>query len=813
MLELRQTIRRLSQSLGFTSTVILTLALGIGGTAAIFSVVNGILIKPLPYPESERLVALKLRSREGRNIDASTAIYLTYKDNNRTFDSVALYMSLTSSITGGGDPEQVQTLSATYEFLPTLGVKPFLGRTFSEADGSPGNPKTVVLSHGYWQRHFGGAEDALGKTLLVDGEPYFVIGVLPQAFRPPLGAQPAILVPMQIDRARVAIGAFGALGVARLKEGATLEEASADVARMLPIAIDTYPPVGVGRESFVNYYSPNLQTLKDVVVGDLNQVLWVLMGTLGILLLIACANVANLQLVRTETRGHELAIRAALGAGWLALARSLFLESALLGLSGGAAGLALARLALPLLLSVSAAQLPAVLEVTIDRTVVLFTLTVSLASGFLFGLIPVVKHAAPRVATALGGGGLWRTTSRERLRARSSLLVVQVALALTLLVASGLMIRTFQALRHVEPGFTAPEQIQVVAISIPERVVPDYDAALRMHNDIQDRLSEIAGVQSVGFVTMGLPLGGGATGAFFIEDHPVPDDAVPPQRAWRITSPSFFETLGTPLVAGRTFDWRDQYDARPVAIVSASMARTAWGSPDAALGKRIRMNPIFPWLEIVGVVGDIHHDGLDKPAPDSVYLALNDQIARINGLGRFVSFVIRSERVGTAGFIDDIQAAVWSVNGNLPLIGVQTLGDLYQRSIARTSLTLVLLGITGAMALLLGLVGIYGVVSYTLSQRTREIGIRMALGARNAQLKGMLVKQVLLLALLGVALGLGGAAALTRLMKSLLFGVAALDPVTYAVMAAVLLATATLAGWLPARRVTRIEPMRALREE
>jgi hypothetical protein len=278
-------------------------------------------------------------------------------------------------------------------------------------------------------------------------------------------------------------------------------------------------------------------------------------------------------------------------------------------------------------------------------------------------------------------------------------------------------------------------------------------------------------------------------------------------------SPNFFETLGTPLVAGRTLEWRDHYDARPVAMLSEAMARTEWGSPDAALGKRIRMNSIFPWLEIVGVLGDIHHNGLDQPAPDAVYLALNDEIARINGLGRFVSFVIRSERVGTAGFLEDIQAAVWSVNGDLPLAAVQTMGDLYERSMARTSLALVLLAITGAMALLLGLVGIYGVVSYTLSQRTREVGIRKALGAQNAQLKRMLMRQVLLLVVVGVAFGLGGAAALTRLMESLLFGVAALDPITYLLVPTVLLATATLTSCLPARRVTRIEPMRALREE
>jgi predicted permease len=371
--------------------VILTLALGIFGTAAVFSVVNGILIRPLPFSESERLIALKLQSRGGQSaIDASAAIYLTYRDNSQTFDSVALYSPRTNSITGSGEPEQVQSLAVTHEFLSTLGVVPVLGRAFSAADDLQGNPKTVVLSHGYWQRHFGGGEDALGKTLIVDGEPHAVIGVLPQGFRSPLGSvQPAeILVPTQLDRARVAFGAFGPFGVARLKDGVTLDEASADVARMLPIAIETYPPVGISRESLANRYAPDLRPLKEVVVGDLDEVLWLLMGTLAMLWAVACANVANLQLVRTETRGHELAIRAALGAGWGTLARSLLLESTLLGLAGGAVGLGLAFAALPVLLSASASQLPAVLEITIDSTVVAFTVAISLASGFLFGLIP-----------------------------------------------------------------------------------------------------------------------------------------------------------------------------------------------------------------------------------------------------------------------------------------------------------------------------------------------------------------------------------------------------------------------------------------
>jgi predicted permease len=387
---------------------------------------------------------------------------------------------------------------------------------------------------------------------------------------------------------------------------------------------------------------------------------------------------------------------------------------------------------------------------------------------------------------------------------------VQVALALVLLVASGLMIRTFQSLRDVDPGFTDPDRIQTFRISIPESLVPEFDRVVRLQGDIENRLAAIPGVESVGFSTVRpLTTRGGPSGPFLREDRP---DAASISLDFRYVSPGFFRALGTPLVTGRALEWRDYYNStRPVAAVSEELARREWGSPAAALGKRLRRGPNREWLDVVGVVGDVRHHGIERPAPDTIYLATSESLAEF--ASRSVYFFVRGDRVGTAGFLDEVQQAIWSVNPDLPLGNVQTLGDIYRDSMARTALTLMLLGIMGAMSLLLGLVGIYGVISYLVAHRTREIGIRVALGAQNGTLERMVLGGILLPVLIGVAVGLGGAAALSRLIASLLFGVTTLDPGTYAVAALVFIATAAVAAYLPARRVARVDPMGALRAE
>jgi predicted permease len=809
MIHLRQFLRRLVRAPAFTVTTVLTLAIAIGATTAIFSVVNGVLLKPLPFPDSDRLIALRHRSVDQDNHAASEALYFTYREHNQTFESVALFSGNTATVTGVGDPEEVQRLLSTHEFLPTLRVIPLLGRTFVAADDELGSAPTVILSYGYWQRRFGGAENVVGQSLVVDGAPHEIVGVLPATFR--FLEQPAdILTPGKPVRAAAFVPSIGARGIARLKDGVTLEQASADVERMIPIYIDSFPIVpGLTKEAVLAMQiGPNLRFLKDDVVRGLDDVLWVLMGTIGMLLLIACANIANLQLVRTETRGQELAIRAALGAGGGRIARSLLLESALLGLIGGAAGLTLALAVLPLLLVLAAGNLPAALDVAIDPTVVLFTLAISIACGLVFGLISAVRYAGGRVAVMLSSTGRSHSGSRERHRARNSLVVAQVALALILLVASGLMIRSFVALRDVDPGVTDPDRVQTLRLSIPQAAVPEFARVLRMQNDIQGRLAAIPGVEAVGFANRLTLLRTGPDGPFSLEDKP---EAAPLGIQFRYTSPGYFASLGTAIIAGRDIAWSDQYGTAQLAVISESVARREWGSATAALGKRVRRNARSPWIEIVGVAADIRHDGIEQPAPDTIYLTSNEFLAQFTS--RTVIFFIRTDRVGTAGFLDEIGRAVWSVNGSLPLGGVQTLGDVYDRSMARTSLTLVLLATTGAMALLLGLVGIYGVISYMLAQRTREIGIRMALGARSAALKRLLLGQVLALVAIGVAAGLGGAAALSRLMDSLLFGVSSLDPTTYALVALALAVAAALAGYIPARRATRVDPMVALRVE
>ncbi len=459
--------------------------------------------------------------------------------------------------------------------------------------------------------------------------------------------------------------------------------------------------------------------------------------------------------------------------------------------------------------------LPRLGEIGIDPVVLAFTVAVSLLAGLLFGLIPVLKYAGPHLATALRGGGRAMSQSRERHRARSTLVVVQVALALVLLVGSGLMIRTFQALRNVQPGFTRPEEVQLLRIVIPEGHVKEPERVMRMQNQMLDKLAAIPGVTSVAFAS-GAPLDGfNSNDVLYAQDKAYAVGQIPPIRRYRFISPGFFKTMGTALIAGRDFTWTDLYDKRHVAIVSENLAREMWGTPNAALGKRVREGTKDAWREIVGVTGDVYDDGVQQKPPTFLYCpAMMDQFwTDPVTVTRFGAFVIRSSRTGTESFLTEARQAIWSVDGNLPVFLVRTLQDLYDQSMARTSFTLVMLALAGGMALVLGIVGIYGVIAYAVSQRTREIGIRMALGARPAGLQRMFVRHGLVLAGIGSALGLAAAAGLTHLMSSLLFGITALDPATYAVVSGVLIAVAALASYFPARRATAVDPVEALRAE
>jgi putative ABC transport system permease protein len=817
-MRLRHILRRLVQLPLFTAVAVMTLAIGIGANSAIFSVVEGILLKPLPFSHPDTLVVVD-HSAPGVGIASAGAapfLYFTYRDDTRSLQDVGLWRRDTAAITGLAEPEQVVTLDVTDGVLPILGVQPMFGRSFSRQDDSPGTSETAMLTAGYWRAKFGADASVIGRRILVDGRPHDIIGVLPDTFHF-LDQKPALLLPMRLDRGKTFLGNFSYSGIARLKPGVTLAQANADVSRMIPIAIHRFSPFpGYSVKMFEEArLGAALRPLKEALVGDLSKVLWVLMGTIGMVLLIACANVANLLLVRAEARQQELAIRAALGAGWGQIAKELLLESLSLGVAGGIVGLALAVAALRVLSALAPANLPRLEEISIDGPVLLFTAAISLFAGVLFGVIPVLKYAGPQLGAALRAGGRSLSQSRERHRARNTLVVVQVALALVLLISSGLMIRTFQALKHVAPGFTRPEDIQTLQISIPESQVADPVQVVRMEQAIADRIAAIPGVSSVGLTTA-IPMSGNNwTDPVYASDRVYAEGQIPPLRHYKFTSPGLLKTLGNTLVAGRDFMWTDVYEKHRVAMVSENFAREMWGDPSEAVGKRIREMMKGPWREIIGVVGDERDDGVNQKAPTIVCWPLlldnfnGDEVA----MQRTYAYMIRSQRTGTQGFVSEIGQAVWSVNPNLPLANVRTLQEVYSRSLARTSFTLVMLAIAGAMALLLGVAGIYGVISYSVTQRTREIGIRIALGARREEVTRMFVGHGLRLAVIGAACGLAASFALMRLMSALLFAVSPADPATYAAVTLSLVLAAVLASYLPALRATTVDPVDALRAE
>ena len=582
----------------------------------------------------------------------------------------------------------------------------------------------------------------------------------------------SLILPFQLNRNEVFIGNFSFNGIARLKPGVTLAQANADVARMLPMMSRKFKPApGISLEMFEQaHFGPNLRPLKQDVVGDIGKVLWVLMGTVGIVLFIACANVANLLLVRAEGRQQELAIRTALGASWRQIAGELLLESLTLGLMGGVLGLAFAYGALRILVAMGPTNLPRLDEISVDLTVLLFALAVSAVAGLFFGLIPVFKHASAQVATGLRQGGRTFSEGRERHRARSVLVVVQVALALVLLICSGLMIRTVQALRQVQPGFTQPDHVLTLHVSIPDAQVPKPQQVVRTYNDMLEKISAIPGVTSAGLANSITMDGYNDNDPIFAEGHVYAEAKIPALRRYKFISPGFFKAMGNPSLAGRDLSWVDVYEERPVILVSENLARELWQSPAAALGKRIRETPKSPWREVIGVVGNERDDGANQKAPTIAYwpMMVKDFWGQPVIAQRGLAFAIRSSQAGSAAFLKEIQRAVWSVNPDLPIADVRTVKEIYDRSMARTSFTLVMLTIAAGMALLLGVVGIYGVISYSVSQRTREIGIRMALGAQQQTVRQMFVRHGLLLAGIGLVCGVVAASGLTRLMSTLL---------------------------------------------
>lgn len=810
MQDFRRAGRMLRLNPLFSATAIVTLALGIGATTAIFTVINGVVIKPLPYPESDAVVTVThsavFGNVRGRDFPFSPQMFAVYAANNQTFQEMGMWRPRQAAVTGLSIPESVVALEVTQGTLVALGVQPAVGRWFSRADDQPGAPETAILSNGYWQRRFGSDPSVIGKVIALDSTPRQVIGVMPVSFtlaNPPID----LIVPLRIDFAQPPRD-YSYRALARLKPGVTVAQANADIARMLPIYMERYG----GHQMDSLHLQPAVRPLKQDVVGDVGQVLWVLLGSIGILLLIACANVANLLLVRAEGRGQELAIRVAVGAGWGHIARSLMVESLMLSLAGGLMGLGLAYGGLRVLVSHGPATLPRLREITVDPHVLGFALAVSVISGLLFGLVPIAKvvgrNSAWTPAEFIRGGGRWASAGKNQHRSQNALVVLQVALALVLLVGSGLLIRTFQNLRHVDPGFAHPKTVQTARIYMPPAMMPDR--MVRTQSQILERLAAIPGVTSAAYVDS-LPMDGARGVIVYAQDKTYAAGELPPTRTVKMISPGYFRTLGTRLVVGRDIDWAELYNERNVCLVSESFARDTWNTISGAIGKRINIGTTGSWQEVIGVVADVHDDGPDKKAPAIIYWPARQHQMIGNTFPVSVAFTLRSNRTGTEGFVSEIRRAVAAVAPDLPLASITTVAAVYEVSMARTSFSLVMLGIAGAMALLLGIVGIYGVLAYAVVQRHREVGIRLALGAEPRAVKQMFVYRGMILSVLGIALGVAGAAGLTRLLSSLLFGVKPVDAATFAAAAGVLVVAALAASYVPARRAAAVDPAETFR--
>ncbi len=818
--DLRLGVRALAKRPLFTGTVTLVLALGIGASTAIFTLVNGIILSPLPFDDADRLVAVGHRalSREVGDAGQTAAWHFTYEDENRVFEDLGMYTVSSVTLTGGTQPEAVSALGVTSGVFRALRVSPALGRSFTPEDDDPEAPNAVLLSHRYWQTRFGAGSDVLGQTLRIDGQPFEIVGVMPPDLRS-LGRDPAFFYPLRFRRSELFVGNIGYDAVARLRDGVTLEQAVDDMARMLPLAFEKFPGGPVADLMAEAQFVPDLRLLKDDLVGHVADLLWFLLAGVAVVLLIACANVANLFLVRAAGKDTEMVVRAAIGADRARIAWEYLKESLILGLLGGVGGLALAQAGLRLLVTSGPAELPRLEEVSLSLEVLLFTLGISLFAGSFFGMLPVLRHGRSEV-DALKHGGRGGTEGRGLTGVHNTLAVSQLALALVLLVASGLMIRSFLTLRNVDPGFRSPEKILTLRLRIPPGEIENRAEVASAHELIARRLEEISGVTSVG-LSSELPMDGYENvNPLYLEGPGPPGDREPQSRRHKWIGEGYFETLQIPLLVGRTFSWQDVHNRVPGVLVSESLARQYWGSAKAALGQRIAARPEPPrWHEVIGVVGDVREDGMGQAVTDEVYwpqvtLAFwEGQPEDVVVTWRSMSYAIRSNRVGNPGLLEDVREAIWSVNPNLSLRNVESLSRLAAESMASTSFALMLLGVAAAVAFILGVVGVYGVISYAVSARKRELGIRVALGACRVDVMRMVLRQALILSLAGLAIGLAFAFGFTRLMAGLLFHISPVDPVTFAVVPAGLLAVALTASYLPARRAARADPMEALRAE
>jgi predicted permease len=806
------------RSPGFLLLAVLTLAVGIGANVAIFTVVNAVLIRPLPYPQPEDLVMVwhTAPGLKMERFEHSDATYVLYRKHNRVFEDLGIYWEGSATLTGGEAPERVGAAGLTASALTVLRVPPILGRSFQEADERPGAERVALLSHGLWRRRFDGDPQAIGRTLRVDGETRRVVGVMPEGFRFP-SAEAELWLPMTLDLARLEAGNFNYAAVARMRPGVPPARAARELSALVWRIPEEFPDARIDRGMIESAKLAVLvDPLREMVVGDVARILWVLLGSVGCILLIACANVANLFLVRAESRQREVAVRNALGATRGAVARLFLGESLALSVFGGILGLALAAAGVRLLVSLRPQGIPRLEEIGVDAVVLAFTLLLSLLAGLLTGGLAALRYGAPELAPALKEGGRGDTSGRARHRARNALVTAQMALALVLLVGCGLMVKSFWRLRAVDPGFD-PRGVLTLHLDLPETEYRDSFANARFVRQLLEKVRAVPGVVSAGTITH-LPLGGGnSNSGYSFADFPLPPGQVPPILGTRFASPGYFETMGIRRIEGRLFDRIDPTRRSQEVVVSEALARRFWPG-QSALGRRLTQGLAEDgrWFTIIGVVGSTRDIGLKEKPYETVYFPLlRLEPGDDDGdewVPRNFTLVIKG-RVDPAALAAPVRRAIWSLDPNLPLAQMRPMEEVVERSMARTSFTMLLLVIAAAVALLLGTVGIYGVNSYVVSQRTREIGVRMALGAGRRDISRMVLRQGFLLAAAGIAIGLAGALLVTRLMLALLYDVSPRDPATFAAVPALLALVALFASWLPARRAATVEPLEAIRYE
>jgi putative ABC transport system permease protein len=819
--------RRLVRSPAFTLASVLTLALAIGANAAIFAVVQRVVRNPLPYPDSDRLIdvdhgAQRLNLPSGMGM--TRGLYYQYLNRAHTLDGVALYAVDNLTLTGDGDPERIRVARATTTLAPVMRVWPTLGRWFTDAEGVPGAPHVAVLSYGLWVRQYGHDPGILGRSVTLAGVPTEVIGVMPASYAFP---DPRVDVWIAEPIARsMGFGIWTFRGVARLRDGVTVGDARAELNGLIGDLSRAYPgdPNALGNGEQIKLFAAP-RTLKEMILGNVARGLWILLACVGLVLLVACANVANLFLVRSEARQREVAVRIALGAGRLGIARYFLAESVLLSTTGGAIGLALAWGAVRLLVTLGPTTLPRLGEVRLDGVAVAYTFVLSTVAALVFGAIPLWRSPSP--AASLHESGRGNTASRGRHRARHLLMGGQVALALVLLVASGLMVRSFQKLRAVDPGFDASSAL-TFSLGLPDRTYSNRATVVVTHQAILDRLSTLPGVTAVSASTC-LPLAGSCfRNTVIVEGRAVPPGTVPPIAFFRAVAGGYFQAMGIRLLRGRGITRSDVERSEPAVVVNEAFAESFFPEQNP-IGEHVSSYraparpgeaPKLTWLTIVGIVSNTPTMALADPNPASqLYMPMSIAggpdfpVSSLVGPNVSVmSYVVRST-ASLSGLMPSVRRAIDSVDPQLPLAQVRTLQDTLDRASAQMAFTMVLLAIAASVALMLGVIGIYGVMSYVVTQRTGEIGVRLALGAEPAGVSRMIVRQGGLVAVAGSTVGVATALAGGRLIESLLYGVSSRDPRVFAITTVTLLAVALLACWLPARRAARLNPLEALRTD